>query len=103
MDGKVEFYVFMAADCKLMTEERRKDIENLYDKVRTRVDGIIANNVTFNDIEGADTVGIVTRWIFRDEEALKNFRACQTHLDHLEFEKPALLEKHPYIYSKETQ
>lgn len=100
MNGKVEFYVFMVADRNLMTVERRKDIEGLYDKIRTEVDGVMANNVTYNDIEGTDTVGIVTRWTFRDEESLRNFRACQTHLDHLEFEKPALLEKHAYIYSK---
>lgn len=88
-----EHYVFMIADKALLTAEKRDEIDHLFQTASAEVPGIISNKVTYNEQPDGSTAGIVTSWIFENEEARDAFRASRAHQAHLKSVMPAILEK----------
>ena len=89
----LDHLVLLALDRRLLTEEHRRDMLTLADRVREELGISLDNSVCFSETGNSDIIGALSHWHFASEEDLKNFRTSRAHLDHLERMKAVLLDR----------
>ncbi len=96
----IEHLVLLALDRDQLTEDHRRDILELADRVRAELGITMENQVSFTEPEGSSVVAALSHWHFSSAEELCRFRESKAHLSHLAFMRPVLLDKQ--ILDRET-
>ena len=89
----VEHLVLLVLDRKRLTEEQRRDMLTLADRVRGELDITLENTVVFSETPEAEVIGALSHWHFASREDLDRFRMSRAHLEHLDRMRPVLLDK----------
>lgn len=89
----VEHVVCLMLNKSRLTQEMRDDISDLADKVRSELDLVLENKVTFLDLNDSTLEAAVSFWRFRTAEDLLCFQKSSVHLAHLALLKEALEDK----------
>ena len=89
----VEHLVLLALDRDRLTEEHRRDVRELAGRVRAELGIAFENQVAFTEPKDSRVVAALSHWRYADAEDLRRFRESKSHLDHLAFMRPVLLDK----------